>query len=792
MNPSEGRSSITFPPRANYSLTLDLPRESGRSLILRRDMSKDGAGAGYEFIPGILRLQIEGIGDVGSVLRMNATSVWFEPDQSSTVPYGKPGKVTLISEDAVFGPFSAHFGIEALEDDLHAVARLRDVAFEDGRMLVAFMLEAARRDWARPVRPGVAVQTDIDDPVRIRAVLQSLKHRRASAVIKCEDGMVKAQLVGFEEDQGTLFWQFMERPGRASMERALSIEVAGYNCTYKMEFPRGTKLAYGLETPIPARVDYNRYRRYRRAPISDSTVARFNHPLWNEIPTIEGPLLDVSFGGVAFACDPLKHALYVGMRVDPIEIMRDAATSGSDEAKTILLRGTVRSLVALPDGTTTCGLSVEPKGAPHAEAWASFVMQALNQTTAPVGDRVEQLWQLYTDSGYFNLSGKDPTEFNSLAASFRDVVERTRAIPWLSYQSVWPSGSQIDAAASIIKVYDKTWMFHQLAKRRSRTGDGSARHVLRDTYLRAFEYIQSDPNCNWVLIYGEAHVRWMLRSHYAFASHFESTGAAICRPFRLMESECHLRADSPRQGAYRIGAAAPDERRIIVDVLANTLPRPYLEACDFVADRFEISTTKRAWSDIGLEREREVWVARYGYSPVAAAILEAGQTGTNLFRLLDSLRLVPLLPGGEKAFPALVEKAKAWFLARGKSSFVYLRESPDEAHVEATHMRDLGEGRIWIIRNDLIPDFLEMVCELTSDHAQPHPGRSEVAVPGPASVRGEFMLQPGSSEGEAPPMSVRGRSFGLGGRREMPSEPDDVQVPSSVLGAVPGPISVNG
>lgn len=729
---------IHLPPASvrGQSLTLDLPRESRRSFILRRDGSRDEAGAGYELTPGELDVELEGQGRIGAALRMNATTIWFEPAPRTHVPYGQSGRVTLRTAEGTFGPFDTMIGIEALSDDVHAVARLRDVPLPQGRELVSFMLRSAERGRATPIRPRAAVQTDITDPARIRAVLHALAHRMATAVIQWGGEAIAASLTQFDEARGTLYWSLTTPPLGRSFEGEVSIEVAGYNCVYQMHVPRVTRAGDGLVASLPDRIDYNRYRRYRRAPISDTTVVRFEHPLWREIPPFDRTLLDVSFGGIAFVADPVKDALYVGLRVEVIEI-------ASTTADPILLRGTVRSLVGLPDGTTTCGMSVEPRSPECAEEWATFVMQALNRTTAPIGDRVEQLWDLYTDSGYFNLSGKDPHEFDSLALSFRQVVERTRSVPWLSYQAVWPSGHRIDAAASIVKVYQGTWMFHQLAKRRGGDGEKAGRHILRDTYLRAFEYIQSDANCNWVLVYGEAHVRWMQRSHYAFAEHFESTGAAIARPFNLMEANCRLRAEATPLNDYRVGAAAPDERQLIVDVLGRTLPQPYIEACDLVGQRFDISVTKRVWSEIGLEREREVWVARHRNEPVAAAIMEAGQTGTNLFRLLDSVRLIELAPRGEDAFLPLLEKAKAWFLARGKSSFVYLREHPNTHHVEVSHLRDLGEGRVWVIRADLIPDFLELVCELTSQTSQPQPGRSESAVPGPISVRGEFMLRQG-------------------------------------------------
>src|SRR5262249_46785665 len=157
--------------------------------------------------------------------------------------------------------------------------------------------------------------------------------------------------------------------------------------------------------------------------------------------------------------------------------------------------------------------------------------------------------------------------------------------------------------------------------------------------------MQADAGCQWVLAYGEAHVKWMQRSHYAFAEHFETTGTAIARPFRLMEADSRYRSEMTPLPLFRIAAAAPDERQLILESLRRTLAQPYLEACDLVPERFDLTTVKRTWKEVGMERDREVWVARNGSRPVAAAILEVGETGTNLFRLLDSLRLIELEPG---------------------------------------------------------------------------------------------------------------------------------------------------
>lgn len=725
--------STPEPPASerDQSLTLDLPRESLRSFVLRREGTRDEAGAGYELLPGILHVRLESGERLGTGLRLNATTVWFEPLPETQVPYGRSSRVMLETPEGTFGPFDSMLGIESLRDDVHAVARLRDVPLAEGRRLVAFMLVAETRGQAAPVRPMAAVQTFITDPVRIRVVVESLANRIAGAVLTCRGASVEARLTAFDERRNTLFWVVSNPEQTGLLQGDVTVEVAGYNCVYQMRFTSVTRAAYGVITKVPDRVDYSRYRRYRRAAIAGAVSVRFAHPLWPEIPRFERPLLDVSFGGIAFTTDPLNDALYVGLRVDDIEIR-----TGADSV--IHLRGTVRSLLSAPDGTMTCGMSVEPREPEKGEAWPELVMGALNQTTAPGDDHVDKLWELYKESGYFNLSGKAPREFEALSQSFRSLVERTRSRPWLAYNSVWPSERRIEASVSTLKLYSRTWMLHQLAKRKATQGDPRARHILRDIYLRAFEYMQTDPRCEWVLSYAESHVRWVQGSHIAFAEHFAATGAATASPFRLMEVGSTEAATQGTQGRYEFGAATQEERESILHALHAILPQPYIEAVDLVPDRFDLASVTKQWADAGLRRARSIWVARDESEPVAAAILEMGETGTNLFRLTDSLRLVSLVPGGEDAFLGLIERAKTWFLSHGKDSFVYFCEHPDTSHLEKARLRDLGEGVVWVIRSDLIPDFLELVCELTSQADSMETSRPDSAVPG--SVRGDRML----------------------------------------------------
>lgn len=706
------------PPSApQWSIALDLPRETRRSYFAPRGHSRDEAGSGYEMSPGVLKLRLPDGTLLGMAVRMSTTNVWFEPEREGLCPYGQTVDVTLESADAHFGPFAAKMGIEALDDDVRAVAKLRDVKLDEGQLLVAFLIDAAKRGLAKPARATAPVQTEITDAVRLRVIVQGIHERSAQARVLVSGTNALAFLVNMDETPGELLWSVV---GLVPLDQGpFEVEVDGYNSVFRLRFDDARRTPRGIVTGMPARAVCLRYRQFRRVQGGADALARFEHPLWPELPRFERALVDVSFAGIAFNADPVKDALYVGLRIDLIEIF-------CGDGRTIQLRGTVRSL-ATTNGIVTCGVSVTP-WEENVFAWTSFVMNRLNQTTSHGEEYAEQLWDLYTESGYFNLSGKDPHDFDSLSKSFRLVMDKTKSNPNLSFHSVWLSENRIEASFSAIKSYSRTWTLHQLAKRK--VVARSSRQILRDIHLRIFEHIHADSRADWILSYVEAHVRWTQRAPMPFTRQFVGTGLVIARSFRLLEAPARARSDAAPLSVHTINKARPDECRLLADVLSQNMPPVYQEAADLVEERLDLAECKRFWQASGLERDREIWVARYRGTPVAAAILEVGETGTNLFRLLDSLRLVALQPKGEAAFVELIEKARSWFLARQKESFVYICEHEDTQHLELAKLRDLGEGIIWALRAELIPDYLELVCDLLSERDAPQSSPPFSVIPG--------------------------------------------------------------
>jgi hypothetical protein len=114
-------------------------------------------------------------------------------------------------------------------------------------------------------------------------------------------------------------------------------------------------------------------------------------------------------------------------------------------------------------------------------------------------------------------------------------------------------------------------------------------------------------------------------------------------------------------------------------------------------------------------------VARTGGRAVALGILESAHPGINLFHVLDGIRLVSLvdesLPEAQEAMEALLAGAAEWYRERGRDVFVHYVETEHVEYAERAMLADLGEGRMWILSTQLLPDFIEHLCEATTPRA---------------------------------------------------------------------------
>lgn len=714
--PPSGPISGRYPSRIPSGLAASNPTSG----VLGPALFTSDAGPGYwlaeESLLGMVFVGNEAAPPL-EVVRVGPEGIWFARNASFNHRLHSRVQVHLRGEGASIGPLDGKIvPLNARGQGPLLGLKLAALPLPLAREFLRFLNALVADGKAKPAVTETPLKEEIHDRARIFGLLRTLadSDEWGAAVDAPGTRFKVAEIM----QEGLVRWQV---EGEIPTGTA-TIELRGYNSVYRMDVTELQRWRDGIVSPAPTRVERIRHRWSRRGKVTGSWSVEFLHPLW-DVPVIRRELRDVSFDGLCFTCEIDGDLVFPGLRLPLVKVIGPGGES-------VQLNGQIRSVLPGRDGQpAVCGMSIAPSLIEDRASWTQFVLRTLNANTDSGPEWTEQLWELFEASGYFNLSGKSPDAFDELKRSFGAVAERASADVRLSCQAVWPSERGVEASCSVLKAYESTWMLHQVAKRRGgfRT-DGVTPHVLRDIYMRSFEHVQADPDFRWAISYVEASVPWMQRSHIAFANRHEGE-MAMALPFRLMEASCATPGE-PGARHYEIAQMTLDERIQLLGVLAQSKPTPYTEALDLVPTRFLLNTPGRAWSDADLDRSRTVLVARRGSKAVAAAILETGEVGTNLFRLLDGVRLFALTPGGVDAYPALLEEAKSWYRARGRESFIYLWEDLQAvAHIDAAGLKDLGEGRFWAVSSDLLPEFLEFVFELTARRTSSAVPAGRVVVP---------------------------------------------------------------
>lgn len=645
---------------------------------------------------------------IGEVTRLSPTVVWVMPRGPVDAAEARTMPVYLSGCGVTLGPIHGAF-IRADAETANAPVGLQlvGVTLEQGRQILSLLADALKRGVAEPAASALPVQDTIDQAERVRSILVAICASGNKGVLRRMGRSVRMVLERFNPATSQLEWRTDETVTEWG-EAPYDMDVIGYNSAYRMKLEAGTTEGDRLFTPLPAQLFRIRHRWHRRVQAPAGVRVSFHHPLWRELGELEREVVDLSFSGMCIRCRP-EDLMFPGLLPPLLELR-------TDNDQVISLRGEIRYVSSVrADGSVLCGLSVLPYSSDEAR-WVRFVSQAASPNTRTSENLEDGLWDLFTRSGFFSLAGKSAEEFEELRLAFRHMAKKAAEIPQLFCQAVWPSERGLEATLSFMKPYRHAWMGHQVAKRPGKPPSNVSEpgQIMRDLYMRTFEHPQSDPDFQWVVAYVEALNPWIAKAHVRYAERQMAAGSglAFTRKVHMLDILTHELTGRTHEG-ISVGSATPGELALLADTIARTRPQCYVEALDFTRERIDLRPVQARWKEFGLEREREILVARRGGVPVAAAVLELGQQGTNLYSLLDMARLFSLTEAGPSTYVALVDAARRWYAARRRTSFHYLCEDEGGDYVQEAGIHGGPDPYMWIISSKLIPDFLEHISELT-------------------------------------------------------------------------------
>jgi predicted RecB family endonuclease len=578
-----------------------------------------------------------------------------------------------------------------------------------GKSIIA-TIEAlrARSQFRTSTERSVSTEM-IDDSARVYRIWEALTLRQCHGRIRTGNGAVISAFASHVDlEAKRVSWTFTGPKPSLPFE----LEVIGHNSSLACQITAAEISDEQIIAPFPTELLRTREDRFRRTAVKSPLKIRFTHPIWPEV-TISRNVQTIAYDSVGCITQTHEDALYPGMLITDLQIEGPGQEAIRLQAEVCSISNEVEA--------SRCKMLVRPTSEAHTAAWEKLVEEHLHPRTDTGGEWNEACWDLYENSGYFHLSGKEPEQFAALKRQWFDTQKCLAAKPRIGFRVVrfFDDGSPgVEASLSLLRPYTGSWFAHQLARQKPPAGSQprSGRDALWEIYLRGFEPVQTDPTVKWLFAYYEAHVRWTQFAKFEFISWYEHTGQACLFPFQLMEG------DATRTGSLlahvELSAPTDQECELLLEFLEESRPKAYREALDLVADRLDLASIKCQWTEAKLSRERELMVARVGGRPIAMAVMETAHPGLNLFNVLDGVHLYPLTSDEasasvQDAYLALLDASAAWYRARGRNTFVHYAESQHLSYAEAAGLKDLGAGKLWIISSELLPEFIEHLCEAT-------------------------------------------------------------------------------
>ncbi|MFW6066846.1 MAG: hypothetical protein ACOC97_00790 [Myxococcota bacterium] len=351
----------------------------------------------------------------------------------------------------------------------------------------------------------------------------------------------------------------------------------------------------------------------------------------------------------------------------------------------------------------------------HTAGWWQEELDGVAHPNTAVGTSApEELWELFADSGYFNISDKSTADFLDLHGAFVVASRKLALAPHLGGQVDWRSRHGIDCSVTLLRAWHEASLVYHVARRRERPLALSGNRSLYEVYHHALEHASRDPLLRWLVVYIKTDgARFTRLLHKDFPSwHDDGQRASLVR-FRAMAGRTDAAAEADDEPSWDVAPAEAPELDLLARRIAHLRTPAYVEALDLTRRRLKSPALERAWSRAGLARKREILIARREGQPVAAAVLDLAEDGLHLFGLLDVVRVFPLVEGAEAAYEPLLRAAARWYAARGKATFTYFDEWFDGT-AQRLGLEDLGEAWLTVTRTDLLPELFETLLVATA------------------------------------------------------------------------------
>ncbi|HZS40191.1 MAG TPA: hypothetical protein VFF06_25345 [Polyangia bacterium] len=636
------------------------------------------------------------------VTRLSLDDVSFHAGGRALVP-GERLQLSLGELDPIVATVASVEGAEVTAD----FGRL-DV--DGARELARLIDRLLAKRVLRGEPPRFNEREVIRAPERIRDILRSLFANRCRGRLRKlgqhDDAGLRLMAARLEpESELPLQWELED----GWIDPPFMFTVDDYMSLVQFRVERAAPVDGFLAVGIPNELERVRSRWQRRVPAPADVFIAFHHPRWPDMH-VRRAVRNVSLDGISCSASAVKDLLYPGLELGTVNVIWQ-------DRLVCRARAEVRYVSEDIDGPAQlAGLALEFTEPDERAHWRERIDRLLYPNTRLDGTWSEPLWDLYGHSGYFGISQKSLSDFRPLKQAFSSVSARLARVPDVGCQIVWPSSRGVEASITGLRIYEHTTVLYALARHPGRVPIRfPGREILRDLYLHTIEHLQETPGLRWLIGWSQRDSHFTRLVHLQLAERYRDSGRTAIFTFRAMEGvSAPDRPTAALPAGVQVAPATNPEIDQLLAVVVKQRPAIYAQAHDLLPAQFDQRELRERWGRGGFSRDRAVLVARLAGQPMAAAVMESADDGLHLFHLLDLVRLFPLVDGGERLFPVLLDQVRPWFAKRGKAKFIYSLENGDVEQATRAGLKDLGEADTSFLPVDLLPELVEQLFEITA------------------------------------------------------------------------------
>jgi hypothetical protein len=511
-----------------------------------------------------------------------------------------------------------------------------------------------------------------------------------------------------------------------------------YHGTYHFFSARTKKQNGSLCLEMPAVINRVRRRKAVRVRPEGMVKTRFRcfHPVLGRKVTF--PVRDLSIRGLSFESDYTRDLFWRGIRLRSCEILfgDEYHPLGSVRVRTL-----VQSVTGTGEWDRRCGVEFHDLPAETESRLSAYILRNSNpRIRAPVAERIENVWELFTRSGF--LYPSKMAYIRKMRPEIDETWKRLLSDDTPFYkQIVFSEGEEELGTASAVQVYEDTWLFQHLA-----ASSHPVRLISKDVMLGLAQFLMENRNAKYLITYFRKENSFPRKMYGGFLDRYPSEEEFCFEKYHFLSLDLDEQERVGGQqristlgsgGGINVGHARDTDKEIIECYFEKHLHPLLIRSRSLSRDVLHLPETAAMFRDKGLKRERSCLVAKQGGKLLAFALLENSSLGVNLSGLLNAFSIYTVHPEGDRACDArrsLLDAALTCYRSWGARVAICLTKEDVLSHYMDAGFRKEKEYVCLSWSRRMIKNYYDYVQEKFSRFEERKQGKPQEPVSDPPNL----------------------------------------------------------